>query len=144
MKRPKKLEDVMGMDLARFRLVRAYFLELDHTLMGFFPAIIRKNEINEINEMMVVCLDRALLKKVWDLLPKRRAKIGEVILLVNTDRNFGFDIQNENKEKTEPVHILTEREFKRLLKGDDDPFKWAPGLMSLREDDDSLKSPFDE
>lgn len=137
MENPKKLADVMGNDLAGFQVVKAYFLELEHGLMGFFPAIIKKNK------EMVVCLDKSLLEKVWNLLPRRKTKIVEAILLVNTDGSFGFDIRNENKENTEQVHILSEKEFNRLIaRSGDSPFGWVPGLLGFKKDD-SVPSPFE-
>jgi hypothetical protein len=124
MEKPKKLADLIAIDLAGFLLVRAYFLELSHGLMGFFPAIFAKDG------EMVVCLDKALLEKVWDLLPKRRAEVGEALLLVSPKDSFGFDVRNDQKEDVEPVHILTQEEFDSLTKEYDLPFKWVSGLIS--------------
>jgi hypothetical protein len=134
---PKTLKDVMGNDLTGFQVVKAYFLELEHGLMGFVPAIIKKNK------EMVVCLDKSLLEKVWNLLPRRKAKVVEAILLVKMDGSFGFDIRNENKEDTDPIHILSEKEFNGLTEGGgDSPFGWAPGLLGLKKDD-RVPSPFE-
>ena len=127
MEKPKKLADVMSRDLAGFQLVKAYFLELEHTLMGFFPAITKKDK------EMVVCLNKSLLEKVWNLLLRRSAKVVEVILLVNVHGGcFGFDIRNENKENTKSVHILLEEEFLSLTeKSEESPFEWASGLFGV-------------
>ena len=131
---PKILQDVMGMPLTNYQLVIGYILELKHSLMGFFPAVITESE------EIVVCLTRPLLEEVWNLLPKKRAKIREILLLVNLEECFGFDIQNENKKDTEQVHILSEKEFTELKK-QENPFKWTPGLIPLHTEM-SVPSPF--
>ncbi len=138
MENPMKLADVMDEDLAGFKLAEAYFLELSHGLMGFFPAIFKKDK-----EMMV-CLDKSLLKKVWSRLPRKKAKVVEAIVLVSMEGSFGFDVRNENKENVKPVHILLEQEFNQLIKKNKDtsPFEWAPGLLGLKEEE-SVRSPFE-
>jgi len=122
---PKNLGEMTGKDLAGFQLVKGYFLELEHGLMGFFPALIASN--NKI----VVCSDILLLEKVWELLPKKPAKLRDVLLLADIDQRFGFDVQSQHGEETEAIHILSEAEFSGLSQKTDS-FKWPLGLLALR------------
>ncbi len=133
---PKNLGEMIEKDLAGFQLVKGYFLELEHGLMGFFPAIIASSE------KIVVCSDILLLKKVWELLPKRPAKLREVLLLADVEQRFGFDVQSQYREKAEPVHILSTGEFSELSQKPDS-FKWSPGLLSLKKEFD-VRSPFEQ
>ncbi|MFC1594802.1 hypothetical protein ACFL3E_00020 [Patescibacteria group bacterium] len=120
---PNTLSEVMSKDLAGFQLVKAYNAELKHGLMGFFPAIFKDNDD------IVVCIDVNLLKKVCELLTPRKMKISGFLALVNIEQRFGFDIRNDNEEKTKPLHILTEEEFTRRTTAEEEPFRWTPGLI---------------
>jgi len=119
---PEKLGDGMDKDLAGFQQVQAHFLQLSHGLMGFFPALVRETE------EIVVCLDKKLLVKVMEQLPKRESQFGDFQMLANTKDGYGFEAGNHNGKETKPLRILSEEEFeKRII--EEKPFKWAPGLI---------------
>lgn len=108
---------------AEFRTVNAYLYELDHTLMGFFPAVVAGT--GEI----VVCLDPILLERVKDRLPRRRCKRVKFLALVSGDGTYGYDLSSGTIESATSFHILTHDEFERCV-SQERPFKWAPGLIS--------------
>jgi len=120
---PGTMQDIMNKDLAGFQLATVFYAELEHGLMGFFPAIIKEPD------EPVICLDQALLAKVLEKLSKRRFKINTLIALVNLEGQFGFDIRNDQRKKTQPLHILTETEFAKLIAEKEEPFGWARGLV---------------
>lgn len=122
-KMPEKLGDVMDKDLAGFKQVQAHFLQLSHGLMGFFPALIRETE------EIVVCLDKKLLVKVMEQLPKRKSQFGDFQMLANTKDGYGFEVGNHNGKETKPLRILSEEEFEKRITEEEEPFKWAPGLV---------------
>jgi len=121
---PKTFGEVMGRDLSGYKQVNAFFLELCHGLMGFFPALIAATE------EVVVCLDKELLVKVAKTLPPRTCKQGDFLMLANIKGSFGFELNSRKKEDAPALHILTESEFERRVKEEERPFKWAPGLVS--------------
>lgn len=131
---PKTLGEVMDKDLAGFQQVEAHYLQLSHGLMGFFPALI--SETGEI----VICLDRELLVKVMEKLPKRRSRIDKLQILANIPGQFGFEVGNPNGKDTQSLHILTAEEFEQRVQQDKKPFKWAPGLVG----DDMTEEEFRE
>ncbi len=133
---PATLGDVMNKDLSGFQQIQVYYLELEHGLMGFFPALI--SETGEI----VVCLNKELLEKVKKLLPRRRCKQGQLQILANTEGCYGFEVGNPSGDKTKPLHILTEKEFTQRS-SEERPFKWAPGLVSNDMDADEFKETLD-
>ena len=120
------MKKIMNVDLAGFQLVKGYYLVIDHSLMGVFPALIDKT--NEI----VVVLDVELLEKVWFFLPNRRTKIEEILLLTKINENFGFNVNNIDKIEKSELHILTKKEFNLLIK-EKRPFKWPSGILCLDE-----------
>ncbi len=117
------LGSIMGVDLAGFQLTRAFWLELDHTLMGTFPALVA-----ETNEP-VVCLDRELLGRIKDMLPQRRSKEVGTFALANVEQESAFNIEGRLDHGTAPLILITQAKFDELCAASDQPFKWAPGLV---------------
>ena len=121
---PETLGELMDRDLAGWQLAMAYYLELEHGLMGFFPAIIAETG------QMVLCLDENLLVGgVKELLPERRCRQREILVLANEQEAICFQIANEHGVETKAGHILTDEEFEELTEGESEPFKWTPGLI---------------
>jgi hypothetical protein len=126
------LRELLGKDLVGFSLQTAYSLQLDHGLMGYFPAI------NRTNKGIVITISRELIEKVWRGMSPRRSKLDTFIVLYDdaskTAYNlYGIDTHLTAEEslsikKEEPV--LTEDEFTSLTKGGAFPFQWAPGLVA--------------
>ena len=124
------LKDLLGKDLAGFELQMGYWAELEHGLMGTFPAL---DAEWEREDGIVVCLEKDLQLEVLALLPKRRYKINEILLLVDIKEKIGFnmmatrDLIGGFKENLLPLHILTREAFERKVKKKD-AFVWAHGL----------------
>jgi hypothetical protein len=130
---PKNLGEVKSKRLAGYELMTGYYLELSHGLMGAFPALISEEE------ELFVCTDKKLLEKVWEKLPKRKARVSLIQLYVNLTEKVGYNVLVGNE--AEPIHVLSEEEFDSL-KDRVEPFMWSPGLGSLRGGVD-VKSPFE-
>jgi hypothetical protein len=129
---PKNLGEVKEKDLDGYNLKGGYFLQLKHELFGSFPALISKDN------KFFACMNKELLKKVWELLPKRKAVITEIDLYANIEENICFPLTCG--DNTKPIHILNEKEMDSLSEKEN-PFKWASGLIGLKKED--VTSPFD-
>jgi hypothetical protein len=132
MKEPITLGDVKRSGQDGYELKTGYLLLLKHGLMGTFPAL-----ISEDNELFI-CTDIEVLKKVWELLPKREAEVRELNLYANLSEKIGFNV--EIGDHAESIRILTEEDF-QAISVRDKPFKWQSGLLSLK-DESNVASPF--
>lgn len=130
---PKTLREVKEQGLTGYELKTGYLLILQHGLMGTFPALIAENE------ELFVCIDKQLLEKVWERLPKRPARVIELQMYVNNADGIGFNVGVG--DRAEPISILSEERFATIIENSEDVFKWAPGLISLK-DPGEIKSPF--
>jgi hypothetical protein len=126
-----------GADQKGFILAIGYYVELQHHLMGCFPAIESKTT------EMVITTDLKLLKRVCETLTPRRSKFVTQLLYVNPETGTAYSIL-ENLEEATPFQILTQARFDELMKGKQPAFKWAPGLvgddMSLQEFREALET----
>lgn len=135
MENPKCISDLFYKDLTGFSLRRAYFLQLEHGPLGFFPAIYEIDTCTEQERKeMIICLDLTLLEEVRAMLTERKSKITEFLLLVNPDGTLGFEIRGKHSSKTEyesanPAPILTRERFNALVVKNPKPFRWAPGFV---------------
>ena len=98
---PKNLGEVRDELLNGYELTNGYYLQLQHSTILVLPALI-KGELEPF-----VCVDRALLKKVWERMPKRHARVTEVLLYANVAKNIAFSILLG--DEAEPLHILSEK-----------------------------------
>ena len=124
-----KLSDIIGKDLGNFHLTWAYFLELSHGLIGVFPAL-----ITETKEPFV-CLNESLLEKVKKLLPERKSKVSEMLVLATVgdskdNPHLYFNLRSvEELEETRPFKVLSEEDI-NTLSAIHGSLEWAPGLIS--------------
>jgi len=105
-------------------------MQLKHGLMGQFPAL-----FSHTMEPFI-CVDRELLKKVWERLPRKKAEIIEILILFHPGSNTCFSLEGRGKErlKTEPLTVLTEEDLTEMTAVEGaEPFKWAPGLISFTD-----------
>jgi len=118
------LDDLWERDLAGYEIAPGYYLELEHGLMGFFPAITTRD--GEI----VVCLARSQLSRVLKCLPARPARIGELFLLVNKSNGLAFNLSHprERGKWLKPFLILSEKKLASLC-ARENSFAWSPGLL---------------
>ena len=125
-----KLKEYVNKNLEGVKICTAYSLQLEHSLMGYFPAVFVENLDN-----IVICLSHDLIEKVRNMLPKRKSKIDEITVLVDTEKGIAFDlrlISHLNLEEAfdrESLNLLSEEDFNKLTKNGNKPFRWAPGLI---------------
>lgn len=132
---PANLLLLMGKDESNdYKLANVYYLELVHNLMGFFPAVI----INS-NRRMVLTTSKKLLIKIWEKLEPRDSKIGSQMFYLHKIHPVGYPISNSpsRQEENVPLLLLNEDEYEKMLKENEKPFKWSPGLLgpSLPEEE---------
>lgn len=117
-----------------YEMKKIYFIELKHGLMGCFPAIFVSDK-----KRIVFTTDLKLLEKVWEKLPPRPAKLGQLTGYVNEETGIFYeDVESPLNEDEEPNRILLNTELDELLKSEEKPFKWASGLIGggqLRKED---------
>ena len=117
-----KLSDFFGRDLAGWKIGYCYLLELEHGLMGSFPAITVEGK-----EVVVVTTKR-LLKEVWDKLKKRSAKITSLLAIGNASEGLAFNLEGiGDKGQAKPMRLFEGPELHFMCK-QANPFEWAPGL----------------
>lgn len=121
---PEKLSDIFDLNLNEWKIGEVFLLELDHGLMGFFPAITK-------HETVIIVRDKKLLKPVWEILPRRKAKITKLLAICHSRFNFGFNIAAG--EDTESFCVFTETDIQALV-GKTDSVMWASGILSLRNE----------
>jgi hypothetical protein len=119
---PENLKKLMEGDQTGYQLHTGYILELQHGLMGFFPAIFKTTK------KIVVMLDLELLKKVAATLTPRPFTITSNIFQVNQKLGVAYPMLT-NTEDSKPQVVLTDAELNRLTAEDSHPFEWAPGLI---------------
>lgn len=123
MKETERLGDLFGKDLLGWKITWCYFLELNHGLWGNFPVITVKDKI------VVAVTDKSLLKRVWDLVERRRAKISKILAVVNFNEGIGFNLEGICKEEMEPIRVFSKEALDLIIKKRKKPFEWLPGLF---------------
>lgn len=128
---PKTLGEVKEQRLSGYELKTGYLLVLKHGLMGTFPALIAEGD------ELFVCTDKQLLEMVWEKIQKRPARVIELQLYANEAEGVGFNVGVG--DNAESIAILSRERFDALTEKEE-AFKWAPGLLSLKEE--KVVSPF--
>lgn len=148
-------QELFGQDLSDWKLAMAYQLELQHSLMGFFPAILADVPADE---ELFICLDKDLLIEIAKLLPKRRFQVTKFKVLANENKGIAFDLKVVSRTESRfekitdtDLPILTSAKFNKIVSEAQNgkcPFKWAPGLissdMTQEEFEETLKSALKE
>lgn len=119
---PENLKVLLEKDLDGYRLKSGYFLELEHGLWGFFPAVFFGTG------RIIITLDPELLQEIWKMLPRRRSKMSSNQFYVNSDLKIGYPMIDQT-EQSKPQELFTREEFEALVKVEKQPFEWAPGLI---------------
>ena len=117
-----------------YELRYGYSLELEHSLMGYFPALFKGTRT------IVVVFDLGLIEKVWETLSTRQSKLNTSLFAVNFQTGVCYPITGVTEydlKTSKAMLFLTREEFGQLTAADSHPFEWAPGLigddMSLAE-----------
>lgn len=121
-----KLSDLFRQDLAGWQITEAHFLELEHGLMGTFPAITAKDGL------VVATINKSMLRKVWNRLPRRQAKVTSILVLANPTTGIAFHMSNFHGGDTQPLHILSDENI-IVLCSKSSQVRWAGGLIGGRE-----------
>lgn len=108
-----------------YKLEVVHFLELDHGLAGFFPAVI------DTQKRVVLCSDRGLLIEVWRTLIPRYSSLRSRVCYVNREKGiaFGYAEDVSERERSRQEKILTRREYTELSEVSPAAITWAPGLI---------------
>lgn len=128
---PLNLFELRKRDLAEVPIKECFFLELEHGLMGCFPAI------NASIDQVVLTMDQRLIFDVWLTLPPRQSKVVAVLCYVLNEHGVAYMIPSSEDqwsvENSQPMPLLTREAFDQLTSGDgSEPFRWAPGLIGGR------------
>lgn len=118
----RTLSDLFGHDLAGWKFMDCHFLELDHRLMGTFPAVLTANP-----RKIIFVLEKHLLASVWNRLETRSAKVTTIPAIVNED-GLAFGLKCEIFGKAKSFQIFSEKEINELCR-QEGAFKWVPGLV---------------
>lgn len=125
---PETLNELFGRSLAGWQLSRAHLMELQHGLMGFFPAILNGGAFGKKSGEVVVVLDKRLLRVVWDHIEKARATITSFMVLACPEIGIAFGLCRNYTEETRAMKIFSEADLATLCGGKKEPFRWSPGL----------------
>lgn len=132
----QRMDEELGVPLNRFELLKRmpagfeikeyYYLQLDHSLWGFFPAIFVDSK------RVVITTDVELAKEVWGTMTPRKSKLSHNLGHVNEELGVVYPILSDDqysKEDSKPCQLLGRAEFEELLVANHHPFRWAPGLL---------------
>lgn len=135
---PLNLFEHLKGDRAGSEIMEYYFLQLEHGLMGFFPAIF------DGTKRIIITTDLALIERVWRMMEPRESKVTKNLGHVLAAKGVVYPILGDtqyDRETSKPQQLLTEAELDELLKKTKKPFKWAFGLIGGR---DPSKQQFEE
>lgn len=131
-KPPATLGGLFGKDLAGWQITPGHFLELQHGLMGTFPAILDDSSGDGDGEMVLV-IDKRLLRQVWDRVPRSKAKITTILVVANTELGVAFFLgENFRPEQGQALKLFSAKDIAKLCEKRS-PFRWAPGLFGARD-----------
>lgn len=123
---PLNLHELLKGDTSEWPIKEFYFLELQHGLMGFFPAIL------ESEKRVVIAIDHDVILRVLTMLTPRRSKLVTNRGYVNERLGILYPILGDNallQEDSKPQKFVAVSEFNSLTSNGANPFIWAPGLV---------------
>ena len=108
-----------------YLLEKVFSLQLTHSLMGFFPAMIYSHR------RVIICLDLNLLVEIWKTLEPRKSQLDSLTYYVNREKGIAYvDVDRPSeREESKPEKVLTRDEYEKIKKEDPDSIMWAPGLI---------------
>lgn len=141
---PQNLLKLIQGDQNGYVIKTGYSLQLEHSLMGYFPAICRDTQ------NVVVTFDLKLIEDVWHSLSPRQSQLNKTKFYVNKRAGICFPItgtSDYDMERSEAIYFLTRERFEELMAEQESPFSWAPGLfsdeMSLEEFRETIEAAMD-
>ena len=125
-----------GFNLNNWQLSYCYSLKLVHGLMGHFPAIdVESNDT-------VFTFDKKVISDVWKSLSPRESRLCKSLALVNVDSSVAIGINileaiqsnryfhDDYKDPELMYSVKSKKDYDLLCQKHEQPFKWAPGLIS--------------
>jgi hypothetical protein len=123
-----ELKELVDKDLSGFKIIKTYLIKLKHNLMGLFPAL-----LSEFDEPFL-CETPDIVKQVAEFLEPRNVDIDVVWVLYYPALGYGFDL-SDFKISRKCLLVINSKCLSKICKKKK-PFKWAYGLISLREEPD--------
>ena len=139
---PETLGELFGRDLAGWQITPGYFMEIKHGCMGRFPALLSDKDKKGEN-VIVFVIDKPLLRMVWDNIEREFAKVTTLMVLANPELGIAFSISGDEQQQKKmlPLRLFSEQELVELCKKDN-PFRWAAGIMSLKNPENATPPDF--
>ncbi len=110
-------------------LMDAYFLEIKHGLMGFFPII------NKDTKKPVVTLEIESLRKIWESLPPRKVNVGKISMMVNKEERLAVDVsESSGDESSSDDTFLILDDVEKYIK--EKKLDYASGCISMVDESD--------
>lgn len=103
--------------------------------MGTFPAI------RVADREPIVTLNKAMLRKVWERLEHRRAKVTENFCVANAQLGICFSLGSMSGYETKPLPLMSDEQIEELTAAEG-LVEWASGLMSLSDESNSPEPDF--
>jgi|GEM_PF-2222302 len=142
----KKSNDVrLRPDLVGWSLREAYWAQLEHGLMGTFPALVNDPENTEAEGELFFCTDKEVLREILILLPRRPFRLSKNLVLLSPDKSYGFCVQALFEQwrmdrQSESVRVVTRDDMTTL--SSPGLFRWASGLISTRPEKEPSENLF--
>jgi len=108
-----------------YHLEKVFFLQLDHGLMAFLPAVIHSKR------RIIMCLDKDLLVQIWKTLEPRQSRMESQTCWVNEQKKMAYvdAIDQTGREESKPQKLLTRDEYEKIQEQGSESITWAPGLI---------------
>ncbi len=123
-------------EVEKWPIKMGHCLELEHGLMGNFPAIIKGQMEGKYPRPVLMFEKEPLISKVWPLMSKRESKLSSQTYYVSEELGVAFPVRMAEfmiegawPEPIPPVRFLTKEELDRIIAENPNPFEWAPGLI---------------
>ncbi|MBX4200191.1 hypothetical protein KW790_01905 [Candidatus Parcubacteria bacterium] len=122
---PKHLKEILDKKIPGYTPSLCCILQLKHSLMGFFPAIVTGTKI------IVITLDIELIFRVWMSLEPEDSMLNESLFYVNEEFGVAYpahDMSEFGQKESRPHKLFKAEEINGLFEKNAKPFKWASGL----------------
>lgn len=132
---------LMGKDLTHFKIEWVYWAEVDHGLMGTFPAIVNHDKGYGSEARPVITRSTDLLDEVIRLCDAHHYKphaVHKIVALVDIIKGTAIMLDGINSKMLdkypedwdkEEIRLLTREESDALQSKGEHPFRWAPGIF---------------
>ncbi len=122
-----KLKELKNRDLKGWQIKKAFYMELKHSLMGFFPLI------EEKTKKIIICINRNDLEKIWNILKPKKVLVQPHQFMINEEEKLCIPLESHagNEADSNNFLLITNDITKHLKKT---KFIYTPGLLSLVEE----------